>query len=376
MTDFINAHCHLLTFKFVPDSFFKSRAPIREWLLRRYLTSFAARIATVVLPGNNYDRSHQVLWLLRQNIDRVAEAFVAEMRESGIILATPLMMDFEFAYSKQKSDIDYENQVEKISQACLKYPGELMPFIMFDPRRPGAIALTVNALENLGFLGVKLYPSLGYHPDPDNPYNSKEVNKALNDLYDYCEAENIPITVHCSKGGAYNKAILQSEELCHPANWEPVLKKHPELRLNLAHFGSDEALLDHENALSWANQILKLMKNFANVYADTSYHTKALEKKTKEQYFKVLAELMEDETVAERIIFGTDWLMTRHTWTEGDFCRACDKLSESSRQQIAFNNPLRFLFAEGKLPERIKKFYQANQIKPENLPMWLSVFLA
>lgn len=376
MTDFINAHCHLLNFNFVPDSFFKSRAPVREWLLRRYLASFVARVITFVLPGKDYDRAHQVLWLLRQNIDRVAEALVAEMRETGILMATPLMMDFDSAYAKQKADIPYEEQVKSISQACLKYPGELMPFIMFDPRRPNIVVLTVNALEKLGFLGVKMYPSLGYHPDPDNIYNSKEANQALSDLYDYCEAEKIPITVHCSTGGAYNKKIMQSEELCHPRNWEPVLKKYPNLKLNLAHFGNSESMLDHGNPQSWANYIIRLMRGFSQVYSDTSYHEQALKKKSAKQYFQALENLMADEVVVERIIFGTDWLMTRHTWTESEYVQAFNKLSESKRQQLGFNNPARFLFAEGKFPARIKRFYQDNQIKLENIPTWLKIFLA
>jgi len=36
--DIINVHCHLLNFKFVPDTFLQTRAPIREALLRKGAT--------------------------------------------------------------------------------------------------------------------------------------------------------------------------------------------------------------------------------------------------------------------------------------------------------------------------------------------------
>ena len=77
---------------------------------------------------------------------------------------------------------------------------------------------------------------------------------------------------------------------------------------------------------------------------------------------------MNDNTVKNRIIFGTDWLMTRHTWREDDYIKFFLKYLNSKLQVIAFQNPLNFLFSEKKLPQRIVDFFQANNISfPEGI---------
>ena len=214
MKEFINVHCHLLNFKFVPDSFFKTRAGVREKLLRCKLTHHLARCLIFIFnlfrgPDKRYDKLHQVLAILNKDIHEVAKIFVdetkmKELEEAEIVLSTPLMMDLEIASLKMKPECPYRYQVKLISDIAIKYPGKIMPFIMVDPRRRLATELIVRALEEMGFLGVKMYPPLGYHPDPSSICNDDEINHELEKIYKDCEKNSIPITTQCSQGGAYS----------------------------------------------------------------------------------------------------------------------------------------------------------------------------
>ena len=97
----INVHCHLLNFKFVPDTFLKTRAPIREGLLRKSALRFLAGLVTTLMPGKKYDRLDEMLKLLKDDIDGVSDALIEEMGKemdtADIAFAVPLMMDLETA---------------------------------------------------------------------------------------------------------------------------------------------------------------------------------------------------------------------------------------------------------------------------------------
>jgi len=380
MQELINVHCHLLNFDFVPDSFFKTRVRIRESLLRRRSTAWLARVITLALnlcfwKERKYDKLHQALAIMRKNINDVAGTLVKEMRDANIVLATPLMMDLEIASLNVKPEIPYRYQAKLVSDIAIKYPGEIMPFIMFDPRRRSASDLIKTSLEEMGFLGVKMYPSLGYHPDPSSFYNDAEVNDELEEVYKFCEDNSIPITVHCSEGAAYSADLIRCKELvrefCQPSSWKAVLQRHPKLYLNLAHFGGNDQFMQTNNPRSWSTVIQRLMKDYDNVYADVSYHDIALRRGVSGDYFERLELLMDDDLIKDRIVLGTDWLMTRHTWTENQYVSAFMRLREDKLQQIAFQNPLNFLFPGRRLPQRIKQFFESNNVDESSLPPWM-----
>ncbi|HAV43045.1 TPA: hypothetical protein DCX15_03425 [bacterium] len=373
---FINLHCHLLNFTFIPDSYFKTRTPIREWLLRRRSTGWLARTMAFIWPGRKYNWIHEALEIFRSNIDDVAKKLIKEMAEADILLSTPLAMDMDTVSFKERPEYPYRVQIKLLSDIALKYPGKVLPFVMFDPRRKSALELTVTALEEMGFLGVKMYPALGYHPDPSSFLNEPEVNKALEELYKYCHTNLIPITAHCSRASAYSDYLVRCkglvQELCQPSSWKGVLEKFPKLYLNLAHFGGkekDERFLDYKGPDSWSYHILQLMKEYSHIYADLSYHDMALKKETSKDYFERLTFLMKDNVYRQRILFGTDWPITRHTWTEEDYTSTFQReLLKENLRQIAFKNPLDFLFPERNLPARIEHFFRSNH---KTFPSWM-----
>ncbi len=258
-----------------------------------------------------------------------------------------------------------------------------MPFVMLDPRRPGSGQMVIKALDELGFLGVKMYPPLGYHPDPDSIINTDEVNLELAKVYQHCQKECIPITTHCSPGGAYGSDIYRDTESLpqythpsnwagvlqkYPSNWAGVLQKYPDLYLNLGHGGGRWL---HKN--SWWPDVLNLINTFPHVFADVAYHDGALESKTQNNYFKMLAGILTTPGVQNRILFGTDWPMIRHRWRMEDFIAPfIAKLTAPQMKQITSDNPLRFLFCGGKIPDRIISFYKDNGKTASDLQDWLT----
>lgn len=372
MKRYINIHCHLINFHFIPDAFFKIRAPIREQLLKRCWTRWIAKLITLLIPGKKYNRLHELLSIFKKEINEVAGILIKEMEESGIEMAIPLMMDLEYSSYHKKPEVPYRHQIELISRIAFQYPGKIMPFVMVDPRRVGAAKITIRALEELAFLGIKMYPPLGYHPYHKSFYNDDHVNTELKEIYRYCEKHKIPITAHCSKGGAYSSDIMNypelRSELTKPSNWREVLKEFPDLYLNLAHFGGD--FLNIKNNTAWSFTIKQMIQKFNNVYADLAYNDHALGKKTSKNYFLLLNEILsEDSKVQNKILFGTDWSMTRHTWTEKEYLNHfIDGLDGNLMNQLAIINPMSFLFPSNEIPERIADVFSINN---KRIPNWM-----
>ncbi len=142
-----------------------------------------------------------------------------------------------------------------------KNRGTVFPFLAIDPRRAGAIEALPRFVSKQGpFYGVKLYPRLGYHPQ----------HPSLHPVYDFCDQNEIPITTHCGPGGfpPWDRRP-EYANLCKAEHFEPILRDHPRLRIDFAHFGFD-------NGDGWRDKILSLMTDPAlqgRVFSDLSCFT-------------------------------------------------------------------------------------------------------
>ena len=221
-------------------------------------------------------------------------------------------------------------QLIELSQLKNKYPN-ILPYVHIDPRRHNPLLDVKNAIEHLGFNGVKIYPSLGYFP-----YDSK-----LYPIYEYCEKNNIPIISHCSpynpvhfKGSRkeLKKLLLKSKipintnnksikELCsnfsNPNNWKCILQKFPNLKICAAHFGSEyywdkylENPIDKDN---WFIIIKDMIKKYDNFYTDIAFTL------NNEKYFPLLKLLLQDDTIRHKILFGSDYYMVETKSLENNF---------------------------------------------------------
>jgi len=399
----INTHCHLLNFAFVPDKMFKLLSGVPENLVREHAIQEIAQVI-VDLTGARYKHLEELLKIYcDNNIENVAASYIKRMEDAGIKIATPLMMDLEACFQERAIDPDENyvpyafypdngdeyNQIDKISKITARYPWQIFPFIMFDPRRQHAVEICKNALEYKGFLGIKLYPALGYFP-VSGAGESQEIDDALKAIYTYCGTQRIPITVHCATRGAYAQ---------HNPNWKDIWKKTDpwqwietiktyDLKVNFAHFGGTHIKhpLDRETQLSleWHKNIQTMMRSIyrlniigskASVFADVSYHELAHDHELQDEYFWDLKGLLNEKHYQTQVLFGTDASMISHTWHETEFLVPfLEHLNEAEQKRLFFENPAKFLFEDGEIPSRYIQFLKAKAAKSleeHSLPNWI-----
>lgn len=248
-----------------------------------------------------------------------------------------LMMDIRGDTETDRDEQRFRDQRNDLIEANLQRPGRVFPFFAVNPKRPDHFDLMKDALENRGFVGVKLYPSLGYKVD-----SSKMMN-----VYSYCEENDIPITMHCNHTGFYVEENFI--DFCNPVHWEPILAQHPSLKICFAHFDGHETL-SHPTGLdegTWGKKILDLMENddYSGVYADVSYHTDMMgQSNLEEHYLQTLTDLLNHPIAQHRILFGTDsWLLRLNMSDELYWTYFQEKLTDQQFKRIASTNPKTFL---------------------------------
>ncbi|TVR41432.1 MAG: amidohydrolase [Bacteroidia bacterium] len=249
---------------------------------------------------------------------------------------------------------EYKDQLRELEVLYKKYPDNIIPFIQVDPRRPDGYQLFRDAMEK-GFRGVKLYPAMGHTVSDKN----------LIPVYEYCNANKIPVLVHCGPQSPVNyrtsarrlkkmlddagipyepsfKARELAAQFGHPVLYIPILEKYPDMHICFAHWGSevswDRYLEDPADGNNWFHIIRFMLEKYPNLYTDISFtlHNEA--------YFPVLKVFLEDDRIRPKVLFGTDYYMVKTRTPEKKFgfdIRAF--LGEGLFRAIAHDNPRRFL---------------------------------
>jgi Amidohydrolase len=204
-------------------------------------------------------------------------------------------------------------------------PAHIHPFVGFDPRSEyrsrkardvlSALEIVRLAVERFGFIGVKLYPPMGFRPTGNTPgpemdaEQASAVDSILDEVFTWCEHEDVPVTAHCS---ASNEARSEYRLFSSPGLWGKVLEAHPGLRLNLGHFGGASTTEGPADpAASWPAEISLLANRWTRVFADTGNH-RIDDDEIAADYFTKLRRLFETSGTArmkDRLMYGSDWLM-------------------------------------------------------------------
>lgn len=255
----------------------------------------------------------------------------------------------------------------------------LLPFIAIDPNNPDAYSTflsvfskKINAteepeLDNTSpFVGVKIYPSLGYLPN----------HPVLMDIFEICQEKNIPVTTHA--GGerthtsyrkmvlprsVFNEATQQHEDqynvdatnlfpnnnpshkeiFLFPETWRKVLNEYPQLKLNIAHCGSSEEWEDVDNPNTWNSikQTFALIRDFGQVYADFSY---SFTKKSNLLWLK--RRLDGDTHLNQRIMYGSDFYLNEvEKGSTIDHVLTLTKIMPRFEyENVYYKNAFRFMF--------------------------------
>jgi len=258
--------------------------------------------------------------------------------ERSIDLLVSSLVDYDWWLARgRRTASSLPDQLVVMGQISAMYKGRVHGFVPFCPFReamtskndqPGeSMVLVKSAIDNHGFMGVKLYPPMGFAAwnnveveakgtwkgRPTLPEAAAQpgfgaaLDKALHRLYVYCSANEVPIMAHSkTSNGPYKefRALAGSEY------WEAALKAHPGLRVSFGHFGDTDLEDDPDHTRTRAFMKLMLMQQGGNVYADSGYfagiltNPVAVEKTLRELF------LQPKSMMHERFMYGTDWMMT------------------------------------------------------------------
>ena len=370
-----------------------------------------------LLDSANADRLRSWEATLTRSVDQIVD----EMLETypKIDLFIPLMIDYEYWFENTQ-DTPLKSQISNVAENVKRHKGRIHPFVPFDPARElakeeglfnpdgvapekdGSLDLVVDAIQDKGFIGVKLYNSLGYRPLGNESREAegyrkrirvrndkmqyrlegRKLDEQLRRLYKYCEDEGVPITAHCQTGGieAYPRA---SSDFGEAGYWRDVLQEFNDLRVNLGHFGWSQG---HECGYfcegSCVKDICGMMLTFDNLYADVSHHG-VTTWKARRQIRKGYRAMQHDfadgiDVIKQRMLFGTDWHVLKRFRNYGRFqedyvnlLREKGFFSDAEIEAFLAGNALTFLGLRpgDKNRDRLKAFYEKHGI-PE--PEWFT----
>ena len=346
---------------------------------------------------SNFSRYFAWAGLLTNYRETIIETYYSlyDPQRTQAILTAPAIVDFN-SWLQDQTPSPLKDQAELMSQLSLRQPRPMHGFMAFDPLRevrhkpdePSPLAILQDAVMNKGFLGAKLYSPMGFKPTGNagtttfpayasmsEPGFGAKLDKALDTLYAWCEANEVPVMAHTLDSQAAGQGYGSKAE---PKFWQKVLTKYPKLRLNLAHFGNFSQALNladapKQFAKTWESEIGGYIKGgrFPNVYADISYFYWVLDGSAEAGHVEAVktlfAKYFEADPKCERLMFGTDWTMSGRAQGAAQYVDNVEALFQglglkgAQLDNLFYKNALRFLGLNrpGKAEARLKSFYEA-----------------
>lgn len=386
-----------------------------------------------------------------RNFEALSATYETGLEGVSVALYTPAMVDMDYWLTADREPADaigdvgddafslpqttVAQQIELMEMTQKLNPGRVHGFVSFCPWRQaddvhhnahvaeGAVRRRVTALElvedavlNRGFIGVKLYPPMGFLPTgnaelpvaafpnwaAEMPYADifgTALDEAMRELFRFCTAHDVPVMAHCAQtngagsftpgGGSEAESYAQR---AHPFGWARVLAE-PEfssLRLNLAHFG---ASWDAKTQREWRAVIGGMMDAYPHVYADLSHYAEILLDNFtgSGQHCREAAEALDPlrkgflarpagDRRVNRLLYGSDWSMLSKEFYYGDYLRVAANMyrrkiygmgrgAEKNAQGFLSGNAVRFMgLGKGeKTRTRLEAWYAKHGLDPAPL---------
>ncbi len=243
----------------------------------------------------------------------------------------------------------YDENNEELLKIAEAYPGRFIIYPTINPLDKDKLEKFKKYIEK-GATGLKLYTghTLFYNVSLDNP--------TMDEIYEYCEDNGIPIMFHV------NPYYYQDE-------FENFLKKYPNLRVICPHF-----------CLSSINdeRLRYLLDTYPNLYSDISFGFDPYA----EDGFKRVSKNPEKfrdifEKYQDRFLLGTDNVITNHPkkdteWISNFLKCYRDMLEKENYNCFLINETLNGLNLDKKILKKIyednpKKFLRIESKKPAEI---------
>ena len=200
--------------------------------------------------------------------DGTVEGLKSRLKESGTeiavtlpVLTSPSQFDSVLRFAKAINEKNGEDGAKLISFAGIHPDCE-------------DIEGKMRLIKSEGFLGVKI------HPDYQGTFITDE---SYGKIFECAERLGLIVITHAGVDGAYRDTATK----CTPAMAKEIIDRYPNLKLVLAHYGSNEMFDEVEEILCGER-----------VYFDTAYILRYI---GKEKFIKIL-----EKHGADRILFASD----------------------------------------------------------------------
>ena len=346
---------------------------------------------------------------------------------NGIDLMVASLVDYDWWLNNgTETATSLEDQIAVMERICILRRGQIHGMAPFDPlkevafragkSRISSLALVQGAVQEHGFLGVKMYPPMGFAPlgnvanepafwkrDWLPPWISAPIQYAsgseeigarldevLSEFYDWCCAKDVPVLAHSAESVG---VISDFEDLAGAAHWGAALAKFPKLRINFGHFGDFSDTLGSDQSPE-ANAFMALMGDQAggigeHAFADSGYFSEvlyqrsAVEDRLKQLYGRTPA--AGHAPLGRRLMYGTDWNLLINAGEiqsyYNDFVAIFKDIDavwqsdpDSASQRFFGYNAADWLGLEnGQTRERLEAFYKTHGVDTaSNPPSWMA----
>jgi len=235
--------------------------------------------------------------------DGTGERLVARMDAAGVDVSVLMPMDHTWVFP-EPDVIPIRDKNRLCREAARRHPGRIYTFAGVDPRRPDAVDILREAFED-GSIGLKLYPTNGFHPDDE---------EHCYPLYRLCEEFDRPVLLHTG-----HSAGRQKSKYGHPMYIDSAAADFPDVRFVMGHSGRFEA---------WSREAIAVALYKTNTYLDLSLW----------QHFISPDELVRqvvwirDRVGLDRLMFGSDMVGIDVSLSLGEWADMVRTLPEWANQ--------------------------------------------
>lgn len=147
------------------------------------------------------------------------------------------------------------------------------------------------------------------------------------------EQLDIPVGLHLGEGPPGGVSVMPGSKYAvssgRPLDIEPLLKRHPKLRVYVMHYGSP-----------LVEEMLALLYSYPNLYVDVAQNNWGF---PRAHFYRQLQQLI-DAGFGKRILFGSDQMIWPDTISLAiETIEQAPFLSEQQKRDILYNNAARFL---------------------------------
>ena len=212
------------------------------------------------------------------DVESRGAAIIAEMDQAGIDRSVVFLGDYGLRLGDSALSVEAENRA--IAELARHHPGKIVPFAGVDPRRPEALDLFRQGLDEWGMRGLKLHPGTGFDPGSD----------VCRPFFELAGERGVPVVVHT---GPMASPLVS--HTARPLNLDPVA----------ADFPGTTIVMQHAGQRCWWEEALNIAFWKPNVYLELSMWQWTYQ--FDQAGFVRALSRMKREIGLDRVLFGSDF---------------------------------------------------------------------